>query len=160
MHTTAMATDANTGARYQISQAAALSGITTANIRFYEKEKLLSPQGRGDNSYRMYSDSDVHQLRFIRACRALDMSLDEVRTLLGLNLNNKADCAKARAALDDHLGHVRTRLLELKALEKDLKALRGRCDGLDTTCHIIEALHERADRLPTKSHARQGKRHV
>ena len=67
MHTTAMATDANTGARYQISQAAALSGITTANIRFYEKEKLLSPQGRGDNSYRMYSDADVHQLLGFKA---------------------------------------------------------------------------------------------
>ena len=163
MRTTAMATDAPTSARYQISQAAALSGITTANIRFYEKEKLLSPQVRGDNSYRMYSDSNLHQLRFIRACRSLDMSLDEVRTLLGLNLNNKADCAKARTALDDHLGHVRTRLLELKALEKDLKALRGRCDGLDTTCHIIEALHARADSLPkvpTNAKAKTSHRHV
>ena len=146
---------------YRISQAAAMSGVTPANIRFYEKEKLLKSTARGDNSYRMYSDGDIHQLRFIRACRALDMSLDEVRTLLGLDLNNKSDCATARDALDEHLAHVRTRLRELKALEKDLKALRGRCDGLDTTCHIIEALHERADSLPKKSgHTRAGKRHV
>jgi len=40
---------------------------------------------------------------------------------------------------------VRARLAELKALEKDLKALRNRCDGTDTHCHIIEALHELAD---------------
>ena len=65
-----------------------------------------------------------------------------------LHLNTKADCATATGALDAHLGHVRTRLAELKALEKDLRALRGRCGGLDTTCHIIEALHQRADRLP------------
>ena len=159
-YTITTTTTVTTTARYQISQAAALSGITTANIRFYEKEKLLSPQGRGDNSYRMYSEGDVHQLRFIRACRALDMSLSEVRTLLGLNLNDKADCATARGSLDAHLGHVRARLAELKALEKDLKALRGRCDGLDTTCHIIEALHERADRLPKGTRAGSGKRHV
>ena len=135
---------------YRISQAAALTGVTPANIRFYEKEKLLRSTFRSDNSYRMYSDADVHQLKFIRACRALDMSLDEVRTLIGLDLNIKADCAAARGALDAHLGHVRRRLEELKVLEKDLKALRGRCDGLDTTCHIIEALHERADRQPQR----------
>ena len=136
---------------YQIGQASALSGVSAANIRFYEKEKLLRPGVRGDNSYRFYSESDVHQLRFIRACRALDMSLDEVRTLLGLDLNIKDDCATARVALDGHLGHVRARLAELKALEKDLKALRSRCDGLDSHCRIIEALHERADNLPVSS---------
>lgn len=160
-HTTATLTDVAVVLRHRISQAAALSGVDAANIRFYEKERLLKPTHRGDNSYRMYSDGDVHQLRFIRACRSLDMSLGEVRTLLGLDLNNKADCATARGALDEHLVHVRTRLGELKALEKDLKALRGRCDGLDTTCHIIEALHERADSLPKTAPARPaGKRHV
>lgn len=156
-----MATKAVANAHHLIGHAAALSGVTPANIRFYEKEKLLSPQGRGDNSYRMYSNSDIHRLRFIRACRALDMSLDEVRTLLRLDLNSKTDCATARCALDEHLAHVRERLNELKALEKELKALRGRCDGMDTTCHIIEALHERADSLPKISgNTHSGKRHV
>ena len=158
--TTAISTDASSSLSYRISQAAALSGVTPANIRFYEKEKLFSPTWRGDNSYRLYSDGDVHQLRFIRACRSLDMSLDEVRTLLSLNLNSKKDCATARGALDAHLGHVRHRLTELQALEKDLIALRGRCDGLDTSCHIIEALHERADRLPNAAKTAPSKRHV
>jgi DNA-binding transcriptional MerR regulator len=148
-------------AGYKIGEAATSSGVSAANIRFYEKAGLLSPQGRSDNSYRMYSDTDIHRLRFIRACRALDMSLDEVRTLLKLDLNSKTDCATARGALDEHLAHVRERLNELKALEKDLKALRGRCDGLDTTCHIIEALHERAAALPQKPRpAHAGKRHI
>ena len=146
---------------HRISQAAALSGVSSANIRFYEKEKLLGPQGRGENSYRFYSDGDVHQLRFIRLCRAMDMSLDEVRTLLGLDLHLKADCATARVALDGHLGHVRARLAELKALERDLKDLRNRCDGTDTHCHLIEALHDQADRLPLSARVpATHKRHV
>lgn len=147
-------------AGYKIGEAATRSSVSATSIRFYEKEALLSPQGRSDNSYRMYSDSDIHRLRFIRACRALDMSLDEVRTLLKLDLNSKADCATARGALDEHLAHVRERLNELRALEKDLRALRGRCDGLDTTCHIIEALHERADAAPKITTTVTRKRHV
>ena len=146
---------------FLIGDAARLSGVSTANIRFYEKEKLLSPHGRSENSYRFYSEGDVHQLRFIRLCRALDMSLDEVRTLLGLDLKIKADCETARGALDGHLAHVRARLAELKALEKDLHALRSRCDGSDTHCHIIEALHKRADAMPVLAKAPASrKRHV
>ncbi|OUM03391.1 Cd(II)/Pb(II)-responsive transcriptional regulator [Variovorax sp. JS1663] len=133
---------------YRIGDAAARSGLSATNIRYYEKEGLIAPQARGDNSYRLYTDADVHQLRFIRLCRAMDMSLDEVRALLALDLRSKADCAAANVALDAHLGHVRERLRELRALEKELIALRDCCDGSDAHCHIIEALHARADRQP------------
>ncbi len=145
---------------YQIGEAARHSGVSAANIRFYEKENLLSPHGRTDNSYRFYSDGDVHQLRFIRLCRAMDMSLDEVRTLLALDLNSKADCTAACETLDGHLGHVRTRLAELKALEKELKALRNRCDGSGTHCHLIEALHQLADEQTGAAAPASKKRHV
>lgn len=145
---------------YRIGEAAAHSGVSAANIRYYEKEGLLAPGGRGENSYRFYTDADVHQLRFIRLCRAMDMSLDEVRTLLGLDLRKKADCARASEALDAHLGHVRARLSELKQLEKDLQSLRARCDGTDARCHIIEALHARADEETAAPRAAHAKRHV
>lgn len=147
---------------YRIGEAAAQSGVSTANIRYYEKEGLLAPGVRSDNSYRLYNDAEVHHLRFIRLCRAMDMSLDEVRTLLALDLRSKEDCDAARDTLDDHLQHVRARLAELQALESDLLALRNRCDGSDAHCHIIEALHARADAQPPGAAAGTGprKRHV
>ena len=58
----------------RIGDAAQRSGISAANIRYYEKEMLLSPCSRSANSYRLYSESDIHRLRFIRLCRAMDMS--------------------------------------------------------------------------------------
>ena len=149
-------------AQFRIGEAAQQSGVSAANIRYYEKEGLLPPGARGDNSYRLYSGADVHQLRFIRLCRAMDMSLDEVRTLLALDWESKTDCHAACDTLDAHLVHVRTRLAELQALEADLQALRIRCDGADAICHIIEALHARADAQPVGAAATpsQGKRHV
>ena len=138
---------------HRIGEAARLSGVSAANIRYYEKEGLLAAGVRGANSYRFYSDAEVHRLRFVRLCRAMDMSLDEVRTLLALDLRSKADCSAACVALDAHLGHVRERLRELRALEKDLLTLRNSCDGSDAHCHIIESLHRRAD-----AEAMQGER--
>ena len=147
---------------YRIGEVAELSGVSSANIRYYEKEGLLVPGVRGENSYRLYSDADVHHLRFIRLCRAMDMSLDEVRTLLALDWSRKEDCDAACTTLDDHLEHVRTRLAELQALEADLLALRNRCDGSEARCHIITALHELADAPQPASPATAGvgKRHV
>ncbi len=145
-----------------IGQAAARSGVTPANIRFYEKSGLLPEGARSRNSYRSYSERDIHQLRFIRLCRAMDMSLDEVRTLLALDLRSQDDCDAARDTLDAHLQHVRARLAELQVLEADLQALRDCCDGSHAHCHLIEALHARADAQPpgTAPGTPAGKRHV
>jgi DNA-binding transcriptional MerR regulator len=135
---------------YQIGQAALRSGVSAANIRFYEKEKLIPARGTGASSYRIYSEEDLHQLRFIRLLRSLNMSLDEVRALLHLDLRKKTHCQTARDTLDEHIGHVRTRLKELRGLEKDLTALRASCDGQGDHCHLIEALHTRASSQPSK----------
>jgi DNA-binding transcriptional MerR regulator len=129
----------------RIAEAARRSGVAAASIRYYERERLLPAVGRADNRYRLYGDDDIHRLRFIRLCRAMDMSLDEVRALLGLDLADKADCGRARDLLTEHLDHVQARLRELQSLEEDLRHLRDRCDGRDDTCHLIATLHARAD---------------
>ena len=106
-------------ARWRIGEAARRSGVSSANMRYYEKEGLLSPGGREDNSYRLYSEADVHRLRFIRLCRAMDMSLGEVRALLALDTTEAPlDIHTACHTLDGHLEHVRTRLQELQAISK------------------------------------------
>lgn len=148
-------------AHWRIGEAARRSGVSAANMRYYEKEGLLSPGGRDGNSYRLYSEADVHRLRFIRLCRAMDMSLGEVRTLLALEQQPPTDAHVACRTIDEHLAHVRTRLQELQTLELDLRALRCRCDGADAHCHILDALHAQADAqaegLPTGA---APKRHV
>ena len=133
-------------ARWRIGEASRRSGVSSANMRYYEKEGLLSPGVREDNSYRLYSEADVHRLRFIRLCRAMDMSMGEVRTLLALDTEAPLDVHTACHTIDGHLAHVRTRLQELQALEQDLRTLRGRCDGADDAhCHTLDALHAQAD---------------
>ena len=143
-----------------IGQAATLSGVTTANIRFYEKSGLLAAGARASNSYRSYSERDIHQLRFIRLCRAMDMSLEEVRSLLNLDLRKKTDCAQANETLTAHIAHVGERLAELGVLQKDLENLRSLCDGTGPKCLIIEALHDKAEHLSRRKPAARGHRHV
>ena len=141
-----------------IGKAAKLSGVSAANIRFYEKEGLLAPGARSANSYRSYSDGEIHQRRFIRLCRAMDMSLDEVRTLLNLDLAKKSDCTAANAALQSHIAHVGERLAELQALQQDLIDLPARCHRRRPPCRPMEALHGLAADPPAAASRAAGPR--
>lgn len=65
-----------------IKDAQALSGVSAENIRFYEKQGLLSPSRNKQNSYREYSPTDIAALKRIRALRMLDMPLPQVKAVL------------------------------------------------------------------------------
>ena len=60
------------------------TGTPVETIRFYEREGLLPPPARAENNYRMYLPVHVERLAFVRQCRNLDMTLDEIRALLAL----------------------------------------------------------------------------
>lgn len=57
------------------------TGMTRANIRFYESEGLIVP-ARGENGYRNYSQDDLELLKKIKLLRMLDMPIDEIRAVL------------------------------------------------------------------------------
>ena len=66
----------------KIGELAAAAGLPVETVRFYEKQGLLPAPHRRENNYRRYDEGALQRLRFIGNCRALDMSLDEVRVLL------------------------------------------------------------------------------
>lgn len=101
----------------------------------------------------------MERLAFIRQCRNLDMTLDEVRALLGLRDTPAQDCGEINALLDDHIGHVAQRIRELRMLEKDLKALRARCTAPHPVadCGILQELDGAAGSVPVTA---QRRRHV
>lgn len=56
-------------------------GITKRNIRFYEAEGLLSPVRNSQNGYRVYSESDLRELRKIKLLRKLGVPLECIRAV-------------------------------------------------------------------------------
>lgn len=128
-------------------------GIPAETIRYYERSGLLPEAKRTENNYRVYDQSDVNRLRFIRNCRALDMSLDEVRELIDFighaseHPEQSEDCSGVREIVAEHLGHVQERLKSLKMLEKQLKKLLQACDHPEPTacCGMVRSLFTEMD---------------
>lgn len=65
-----------------IKQASEQSGVSAPNIRFYEKEGLLTPARRQGNDYRDYTTGDIRALKLIRMLRMLDVPLPAIKAVL------------------------------------------------------------------------------
>jgi len=142
----------------RIGDLADSTGTPVETIRFYEREGLIPAARRAANNYRVYTAAHVERLAFIRHCRNLDMTLDEVRTLLRLRDRPSHDCGEINDLLDEHIGHVAQRIRELRALEKDLKALRARCAAPHAVddCGILSGL----DQAASHTSAGSPRRHI
>ncbi len=64
-----------------IKEIESLSGMDRGNIRFYEREGLLTTK-RLENGYRDYSEEDLQVLLRIKLLRSLHISLDEIKLLI------------------------------------------------------------------------------
>ena len=130
----------------KIGALSAASSTPIETIRYYEREGLLPAPARTQGNFRVYEVGHLQRLQFIRHCRGLDMSLDEVRVLLRFRDAPGANCGDVNALLDAHIGHVSRRIRELRALERQLKELRLRCvEARDAErCGILAGLSEGA----------------
>lgn len=108
----------------KIGQLAKATRTQVETIRFYEREGLLSEDARTDGNYRLYADSHVGRLSFIRQCRLLDMPLDDIRALLRLR-DKPRKSPKADQLLTECLERVVEHMQELTRLKAELKGLRA-----------------------------------
>ncbi len=128
----------------KIGALAEATGTQVETIRYYEREGLLPETARSEGNFRIYGPAHVERLQFIRHCRGLDMSLDEVRVLLKFKDDPGSDCGDVNTLLDEHIGHVSKRIKELRSLEQQLKALRSQCQASKDAghCGILSGIAE------------------
>ncbi|MDN3557948.1 Cd(II)/Pb(II)-responsive transcriptional regulator [Halomonas maura] len=126
----------------KIGELARRSGCRVVTIRYYEREGLLPAPARSEANYRLYGELHVERLAFIRHCRALDMTLDEIRALLDCHDHPERPCQDVNDLIDAHLDHVAARIAQLQALEGALETLQARCREPRSAgeCGILDAL--------------------
>lgn len=100
----------------KINEVEAIVGVTRRNIRFYEKEGLLSPARNNQNGYREYGDAEVAELERIKLLRKLGVPLDEIRRM------QRGDATVSDA--------MRRHIITLEREQADLIQSKSFCDRL------------------------------
>ncbi len=89
--------------RLRIGELSARHGLSTATLRYYESLGLLGEAERSPGGYRLFTSDDEERLRFILRAKALDLSLDEIRSLL--DAWHQGSCQDTRTNLRHLVAH-------------------------------------------------------
>ncbi|MBR3880202.1 MAG: Cd(II)/Pb(II)-responsive transcriptional regulator [Mailhella sp.] len=138
----------------KIGDLAKATDTQVVTIRYYEKEGLLRQPERSDSGYRLYSETDVERLHFIRRCRQHGMSLGEIRALLAFRDSPTSSCDWINFLVEKHIAEVEQQIESLQLLKSHLETLRRSCGGdhahgcgiiaqldRDTPCPSCNGLH-------------------
>ncbi|MDZ4082056.1 MAG: Cu(I)-responsive transcriptional regulator [Bdellovibrionales bacterium] len=127
-----------------IGEAAKASGVNAKMIRHYESIGIMPKANRTDSGYRVYADTDVHILTFVRRARGLGFSMKEIKKLIGLWRNRSRASGEVKTLAQAHISALDIKIKELQAMRDTLKHLSRNCHGDNRPdCPILENLAEK-----------------
>jgi len=124
----------------RIGALAKRAGVGIDTVRYYERNRLLTPRDRSASGYRRYGEFELSRLRFIRRAQALGFSLREVRDLL--SISTQRDVARIKRTAQAKLADIDQRVLALQRIRNGLATLIAACPGHGRAadCPILNAL--------------------
>lgn len=128
-----------------IGRVAKAASCKVQTIRYYEQIGLLPQPARSEGNQRLYGQSDIDRLQFIRHARELGFPLDAIRALLSLADSPDQSCAAADAIARVQLDAVEQRIVRLQALKAELERMLEQCrGGKIADCRVIEVLSDQS----------------
>lgn len=139
--------------RYTIGQLARAAGVPTSTVRFYERRRLLRPDGRTEGNYRVYGPASFERLRFIRAAQANGFALEDIAALLSLRDGTTAPCKEVQTLVEQRLADLEKRVTQLRHLRAVLRTSLDLCRQAERSgrCQVIDRLRVASSSPPSAS---------
>jgi DNA-binding transcriptional MerR regulator len=127
---------------FRIGDLAKQAGVKVVTIRYYEQAGLLPACERTAGNYRVYAQEHLQRLNFVRRCRELGFSLEQIRDLLLLSAAQSPTCADVCGVAANHLKEVESKITDLKRLASELRRIGSSCNGKrpSAECRLIASL--------------------
>ena len=129
----------------KIGEVAKLSGVGIEALRFYEKNGLLDRPGRTYSGYRMYDESVLERLSFIKKAQLLGFTLDEIRELIDHKRHGENPCEHVRAKVKSRLSDLSERIEQMVQYRDELAEALDEWEKIGESsghvCGLIEASH-------------------
>jgi MerR family copper efflux transcriptional regulator len=124
-----------------IGEAARASEISAKTIRYYEAAGLIATAERTGGGYRVYTQADVHVLRFIKRARDLGFSIERIRRLLDLWQDKSRASRDVKRLALDHIADIAAKIAAISTVRDAVQELADKCEGDDRPeCPILRDL--------------------
>jgi len=126
---------------FMIGELSKRTNTKVQTIRYYEEIGVMPKAIRAENNRRLYNETHLERLTFIRHSRELGFSLDDIRNLLELSDLPDRPCEEVDAIARGHLKDVERKIAALQVMQAELKRMITNCSGETISdCRIIEVL--------------------
>ena len=123
----------------KISESSKSTHTNLETIRSYEKQGVLQPSKRLANGYRYYDEETIEQLNFIKKCRMLGFSLENIRELNRIKFSMK-DHYQADQLVLNQLVQVENKISQLLEIKDFLQSIVTESEHDEEECKAIEGL--------------------
>ena len=117
----------------RIGQVAEATGLSVKTVRFYCDQGLIGTVARSAGGYRLFDPAVVGELGLIRALRAMDVPVPQIRRILDVRRSGHCNCGALKSSIQGRLRSIDQRLTELAAMKAELSQLLSsweECGGL------------------------------
>jgi DNA-binding transcriptional MerR regulator len=108
---------------FRSAELAALAGVSTDTLRYYERNRLLPTVPRSANGYRCYPPASLERVQLIRRALGLGFSVVELARVLKTRDSGVAPCKTVRALAENKLQQVDEQMKELTHFRKELRTV-------------------------------------
>lgn len=128
----------------KIGDVAKKAYVNIQTLHYYERVGMLKPKSRLESGYRIYDESAVRVVRFIKHAQELGFSLDEIRGLINLRASTKLKCKAVQTKANEQLKAVNLKIAKLEAIRNTLTNLIKDCkkQKTDNECPILDSLDQ------------------
>lgn len=99
---------------YSAKEAAAITGLSTATLRYYEKERLLPQIARNSLKYRQYTEEDIEWIRMIQCMRMANIPIQPIREYVSLLLQGSETLEQRYCMVQDHMHNMEQQMADLQ----------------------------------------------
>jgi DNA-binding transcriptional MerR regulator len=129
----------------KIGEVSKKSGVGIEALRFYERQGIISQPVRTENGYRMYDESVLDELDFIRRAQTLGFSLSDISSIIAERRAGQSPCIAVREIVRSRLRELDERLAEMKRYRRELASTLAEWDTAGDrpghVCGLIEGSH-------------------
>ena len=108
---------------YRSGELAAIAGVSSDTLRYYERRGVLPSPPRSQSGYRIYSAQALQRVAMIRSALSIGFSIDELAGILKDRDSANPPCQRVHKLAKEKLSEVETQLRELQAMRRNLRSL-------------------------------------
>ena len=99
---------------YSAKEAAKITGLSTAALRYYEKEKLLPQIARNDQKYRQYTDEDIEWVKMIQCMRRANIPIQSIKEYVALLIQGGETLEQRYVMVQNHMTDIKKQMANLQ----------------------------------------------